>query len=266
MRVVIVGLGKSGTTAVLYAIRSAMPPDTRVVFEPHTYVVVEGTNVAAKVLLNPRFPIDYAFYRQFDRIVLLVRDPRDVLISKLLYRTFGSRALHGDPAKLEQYLALLRAKETDPRSVSLLRINALYETLSGPTLHSDEGRSRMLNDAMAFHDAFPDCMVFKYETMVTGKFDALAEYLSLSAAAMKPDVPAQFSRVVRTRRAGNWRDWFCPEDVVHYRPLLSVYMERYGYSDAWELATEPLVRPEECSGYVMRLVRERRGGTAAAGG
>ena len=263
MRVVIVGLGKSGTTAALYAVHSAMPVGTQLLFEPRAHVALQATNVAAKVLLTPRFPIDHAFYRQFDKIVLLIRDPRDVMISKMLYRAFGSKALHGDPAKLERYLELLRAKEADPRSVSLLRINALYEELAGATLHSDDGRSRMLNDAIAFHDAFPGCMVFKYETLVTGQFDTLAQYLALRPEAMRPDVPAQFSRVVRSRRAGNWRDWFCPEDVAYYRPLLSHYMDRYGYSDDWELAAEPQVRPEECSGYVMRLVRERRTGFAA---
>jgi hypothetical protein len=264
VRVVIVGLGKSGTTAALYAIRSAMPADTELLFEPRKYVAVQAVNAVAKVLLNPRFTIDHSFYRQFDRLVLLVRDPRDVLISKLLYRTFGSRALHGDPVKLEQYLELLRAKERDPRSVPLVRINAFYEQASGPTLHSDEGRERMLNDAMAFHDAFPDGFVFKYETMVTGQFDSLAQYLSLPPALMNPQVPTQFNRVVRSRRSGNWRDWFCPEDVAHYRPLLSAYMDRYGYADDWELASDPTVRPEECSGYVLRLIHERRTGAPAA--
>jgi Sulfotransferase domain len=264
VRVVIVGLGKSGTTAALYAVRSAMPADTQLLFEPRSYVaVLQATNVVAKVLLNPRFAIDHAFYRQFDKIVLLVRDPRDVLISKLLYRTFGSKSLNDDPAKLEQYLELLRAKEANPRSVPLIRINALYEELSGPTPHSDEGRERFLKGALVFHDAFPDCMVFKYETMVSGQFDVLARYLSLDPEAMNPQVPTGLSRVVRSRRAGNWRDWFCPEDVAHYRPSLSPYMERYAYADEWELAGDPLIRPEECSGYVMRLIHERRTGTPA---
>jgi hypothetical protein len=266
VRVVIAGLGKSGTTAALYAVRSAMPADTQVLFEPRAFIAVHAANAVAKVLLNPRFSIEPAFYRQFDKMVLLVRDPRDVLISKLLYRTFGSRALHDDPAKLELYLDLLRAKEADPRSVPLIRINALYEKLSGPTQHSDEGRERLLSGATAFHDAFPEAFVFRYEAMVDGRFEPLAQYLSLSVEAMKPEVPVQFNRVVRSRRAGNWRDWFCPEDVAHYRPLLSAYMERYGYDDDWALASEPVVRPEECSGYVLRLIHERRTGAPAAVG
>jgi hypothetical protein len=266
MRVIIVGLGKSGTTALLYAVRSAMPAGTQVLFEPHAYVAVNASHVAAKVLLHPKFPMTHAFYRQFDRIVLLVRDPRDLLISKALYRIYGARALHADASKLNQYLELLRAKEADPRSVSLTRINLLFQSLVGPTLHSDEGLARMLSDAIAFHQAFPACAVFTYEAMVNGQFDLVASHLSLPAKAMKPDVPEAYHRVVRSRRAGNWRDWFCAEDVEHYRPLLAAYMERYGYPDEWELSREPVIRPEECSEYVLRLIRERRGAPAAFAG
>jgi hypothetical protein len=266
MRVVIVGLGKSGTTALLYAVRSAMPADTQILFEPHAFVALQSPHVAAKVLIHPKFPMEHTFYRQFDKIVLLIRDPRDLLISKALYRVFGGKILQSDSTKLDRYLEILRAKESDPRSVSLTRINALFQSLVGPTLDLDGGLTRMLNDAIIFHQAFPNCMVFTYEAMVSGQFDSVAQFLSLRADAMKPEVPDAFRRVVRSRRAGNWRDWFCPEDVEHYRPLLSLYMNRYGYSDDWTLETEPRIRPEECSEYVLRLVRERRGASTAAVG
>jgi hypothetical protein len=212
------------------------------------------------------FPMDYAFYRQFDKIVLLVRDPRDLLISKALYRVYGANPLHADSAKLDQYLELLRAKERDPRTVPFTRIPALFQSLIGRAPNPDGGIARLLDYAVGFHDAFPGCIVLKYEVMVAGQFDSLAQYLSLPAEAMKPNVPDALRRVVRSSRAGNWRDWFCPEDVGHYRPLLSAYMDRYGYSDDWALNSEPRIRREECSEYVMRLARERRGGFAATQG
>jgi hypothetical protein len=266
VRVVIAGLGKSGTTALVYAVGAAMPPGTQMLFEPRAHVDVTAPDVAAKVLLHPRFPLPHAFYRQFDRIVLLVRDPRDLVISKALYRLFSAKALHAAPEKLEQYLQLLRAKEADPRSVSVARINALFQSLVGPTLHSDEGLARMLGDAIAFHEAFAGCTVFRYEDMVAGRFEALAQDLGLDAKAMRPEVPQALRRVFRTGRAGNWRDWFCPEDVEHFRPLLAAYMQRYGYGADWELAPEPRIAPEECSGYVTRLLRERQQAMAASGG
>ena len=259
MRVVVVGLGKSGTTGLLYAIRSAMPADTQVLFEPHAYVAVQAPSVAAKVLLHPKYPMEPAFYRQFDRIVLLVRDPRDLLISKALYRIYGGTPLHADLAKLDQYVALLRAKEKAPRSVPFVRVVNLFQSLNGRPPNPDMGIARRLNDIVAFQRAFPGCLVYTYEAMVEGRFDAVARHLSLPAEHMKPEVPDALRRVIRSRRAGNWRDWFCPDDVALYRPLFSPFLASYGYPDDWGLNDEPRLDPSEGSDYVLRLARERRG-------
>ena len=259
MRAVVVGLGKSGTTALVYAIRAAMPGDTELLFEPHAHVELKAPNVAAKVLLHPKFPLDPAFYRQFDKIILLVRDPRDILVSKGLYRIYGGNPLHADLPKLDQYVELLRAKERDPRSVPFMRILALFASLNGRGPNPDLGIARRLNDIVQFQQAFPGCLVYTYEAMVANRFDAVAQFLSLPAQAMIPEVPASLHRVVRSRRADNWRDWFCPEDVDYYRPLFSAYMRRYGYADDWTLNSAPRIPAEEASEYVLRLARERRG-------
>jgi hypothetical protein len=262
MRGIVVGLGKSGTTGLVYAIRSAMPADTELLFEPRSYVTLRAPNVAAKVLLHPRYPIGPAFYRQFDRIVLLVRDPRDLLISKALYRIYGNSPLHADQPKLDQYVELLRAKERDPRSVPFVRIVDLFQSLIGRPSRRDAGIARRLNDIVAFQRAFPECLVYTYEAMVAGRFDAVGQYLSLPAERMNPEVPDALRRVVRSRRAGNWRDWFCPEDVAYYRPLFSPFLGLYGYPDDWVLHDKPHLESAEGSDYVLRLARERRGETA----
>jgi hypothetical protein len=243
-----------------------MPADTQLLFEPRAHIALQAPNVAAKVLLHPKFPIDPAFYRQFDKIVLLLRDPRDLLISKALYRIYGSNPLHADLAKLDQYLELLRAKEKNPRSVSFLRVVGLFQSLNGRPPNPDMGIARRLNDIVSFQKAFPACLVYTYEKLVAGQFEPVAQFLSLPAQAMSPEVPAALHRVVRSRRAGSWRDWFCPEDVDHYRPLFSSYMTRYGYADDWTLSREPRIPAEEGSEYVSRLARERRGEPSAVSG
>jgi hypothetical protein len=264
MRAVVVGLGKSGTTALVYAIRSAMPADTQLLFEPKSHFELGATHVAAKVLLNPKFPLPAAFYGQFDKIVLIVRDPRDILVSKGLYRIYGGTPLHADLPKLDQYVELLRAKERDPRSVPLMRILALFEKLNGRTANPDLGLARGLGDVVQFQQTFPGCLVYRYEAMVANRLDAVAEFLSVPVQSMRPDVPASLHRVVRSRRAGTWRDWFCPDDVDYYQPLFSSFMRHYGYSDDWTLSTTPRIPAEEASEYVLRLARERRGEGAVA--
>ncbi len=265
MRVIVVGLGKSGTTALVYAIRSAMPADAQLLFEPRSYVALRAPHVAAKVLLHPKFPIDPAFYRQFDKIVLLLRDPRDLVISKALYRIYGGNSLHADLPKLGQYVELLRAKEEEPRSVPFLRIVGLFQSLNGRAPNPDMGIARRLNDVVAFQQAFPGCLAYPYEAMVAKRFEPVAQFLSLPAEQMNPEVPAGLQRVARSRRAGSWRDWFCPEDVDHYRPLFSSYMNRYGYADDWTLESEPKIPAEEGSEYVLKLARERRGAPSPVG-
>jgi hypothetical protein len=259
VRIVIVGIGKSGTTALLYAVHAAMPSQTPVIFEPRTSFAVTSPDVAAKILIDPRFPMEAGVFHQFDRIVLLVRDPRDIFVSKALYRTRGSVAMQSDPGKLAQYVALLREKEADPRAVPLARINALFDALTEAATTADEAMVQLLDGVVAFHQSFPQAFVYKYESMVAGDFHALGQHLALDPASLVPRVPAELQRVVRTRRAGNWRDWLTPEDVAHYRPMFAPFMARYGYPDEWALNDRPAIHADECSEYVLMLDRERRG-------
>jgi hypothetical protein len=258
MRVSVVGIGKSGTTALVYKIHGAMPPDTELFFEPREVVAFTKTHAVAKTLLNPEIVIDDAFYRLFDKTVLIVRDPRDVMVSKALYRIRSRPELYRDAAKLQRYADLLRRKESDPRSVSLAEIRTLFAELCGFRNRDLEAFEALIDYAMSFHDRHPNVFTYRYEDMVNLKIDALADYLELPLAAEQIKVPDSLARVDRSRRSGNWRNWFCQEDVELLQPIARSYMERYGYdSSDWKLNEDPQIRPEESSEYVLRLVRER---------
>jgi len=71
------------------------------------------------------------------------------------------------------------------------------------------------------------------------------------------EVPDHKLRVVRSKRYGNWRDWFTPEDVDLYRPRLRAILERFGYPDEWELNDKPAIDHREGAGYVEALVYGR---------
>ncbi len=259
MRVLVVGVGKSGTTALLYAIRAAMPAHTQMLFEPHAPApAIDQEHVLAKVLLNPRDQLGETFYRSFDKTILIVRDPRDVVISKALYRVYNVPAMYQDDAKLAQYLQTLKAKERDPRSLSLCELNRTFRRLLAKPAGQDEGLVALLDNAMQFHDRHPQCLAYYYEQMIRGDFQPVATYLGLPMNSQQGEVPDDLRRVIRSRRSGNWRDWFCAEDVEHYRPLLQPYLTRYGYNDDWDLSPTPTIRPEEASTYVTQLAKEAR--------
>ena len=103
-RILIQGLAKSGTSALLYKIANSLPRgETEVLFELPRCPGCSATNVVAKVLLDGYLwsldathrhtveptTVDIDSYAGFDKRILIVRDPRDRLISQALYVFFG---------------------------------------------------------------------------------------------------------------------------------------------------------------------------------
>ena len=99
MKIVIYWLAKSGTMALFYKLKNSLPPDLICLFEPRSFAPSvlkqrgfrallgrrREPDVLAKVLpFRPAAPADVDSFSAFDKQILLVRDPRDRLISRLL--------------------------------------------------------------------------------------------------------------------------------------------------------------------------------------
>jgi hypothetical protein len=95
-------------------------------------------NMICKQLLGPDF--SEASIAQFDKIVWIVRDPRDRLVSYILYRHYDHR-YHDDQFVHEQ-LELLRRKELDPGAVSMVELERRLQ-LPTPTMQSSFFRSAL---------------------------------------------------------------------------------------------------------------------------
>lgn len=275
MRVVIYGLARSGTTALFYKIRNSLPPDAVCLFEPRAFDpravksrplarLLRGgrePDVLAKVLpFRPSGAADAASFDGFDKQILLVRDPRDRVVSRTLYVAYHSAFYHRDAA-LAAFLGLLKEKEADPRAVPLTELLQTFARLNDDAFSFDDWAAdytrHSVRAPLDFHDCHPGLFVCKYEEMVAGRLGALEAYLGLKLRG-KTAVPAEHRRVARTKTSGNWRDWLTPEDVERLRPLMRPYLERY-YADAdWTLSARPDIPAEFGSGYVLRIVNERR--------
>jgi len=120
MNILIHGVGKTGTTALFYTIRKALSGTVVELFEPASLEFdaapsAPHQHVLAKVLLRETIPVPY---ERFPWKIMTVRDPRDILISRLLYLVWHA-AFRCDHGCMNAYLALLRAKERDPASIPL---------------------------------------------------------------------------------------------------------------------------------------------------
>ncbi|NHZ94266.1 hypothetical protein [Massilia sp. CCM 8734] len=255
MRCLIVGAAKTGTTALLYAVAQAMGGEPVIHFEERIATLPPlAPHTAAKLLFEQERADDIAaFGAGFERRILLVRDPRDNLISRLLYMVASFRVQMDDAPWLRTIATLLQCKQQDPASVAL----QAFPQLRPPSVLLEH--TCAANQALAAFAAAHggDWFILRYEDLVAGRLDALSAYLGLAVRA-DPKVDPTYQRVTRTKGAGDWRHWFTRDDVAHYRPLLDPLMRALGYADDWTLADPPLITPEHSWVYFERLVRERR--------
>ena len=134
MKVLIVGLPKSGTTALYTKVKDVLPQETLSLYEPRRFdaAAAQHKDVLAKILIGQVGDFDYRSFRDFERRILIVRDPRDHLVSRLLYRACADPLFRADDAMVSGFVETLRQKERDPRSLSLLQVLDSYNKAAQP--------------------------------------------------------------------------------------------------------------------------------------
>lgn len=191
----------------------------------------------------------------FDKRVMIVRDPRDVVISWLLYRPF----LHGNylnQAFMDDFLKLLSHKEKDPQSVSIRQLHQVYE-------HHQIGYTRPAQFRELFNIEQRELggpapvFLMRYEDFVDGQVGALSRHLGLALTA-KTELGAHVTFNQRSKSYGAWRHWFTPEDVEDYREVFTPYLRRHGYSSNWVLAKDPVVPSATSSEHVLKHATKLR--------
>ncbi len=256
MRVLIVGEGKSGTTALLRSV-SAVLDSPAEMFEP--MLMTEGDLksdplVVKKLLLNWKSP-ENDLLDSFDKRVFIVRDPRDRLISHLLYDAYNK----ADSLSVEQrktWIKLLRRKTRNPQNVSVVHMINAWWRLSRSDMVSHYVRA--LDRSTGFNRRIGDQFhTLHYEDYVDAKFADVNEYLGLSLSAGV--VQESESRVARSATHGEWRRWFTPADVEVFRPLTHKWLSKHRYEHRdWDLAVgNDALDPATTVEYVQGLFERR---------
>jgi hypothetical protein len=144
MKIVIFGLARSGTAALFYELKNSLPSDTVCLFEPRSFDAnalkksklkrlifgSSGLPVLAKVLpFRPNNPADTDSFANFEKQILIVRDPRDRLVSRLLYGVYASR-FYEQPDRAHEFVELLNTKEENSTSVPMLALLEAFATLT----------------------------------------------------------------------------------------------------------------------------------------
>lgn len=265
MKIFILGTGKSGTTALVYKVAGGLPNchafsggqpgkylgDYENAVYKHTYEESKGKSF--DLYLNHLKEVHY------DRKIWIARDPRDVAVSRMLYRW-----QKGNKGQMDQYRAhlnLVLKKENDPRSVSFSEIYRYARFNDWPlsmeaVFEEEQVRYQDIHDFVKLLGE--DWFLFTYEDMVAKKFDALNEYLGFNVEA-DANVPQSTgkAKVIRKKATGDWRHWFTEEDISLLKPAYAAYMDLIGYDcEDWNLAEKPLIEPQFSSVYMQNSARK----------
>ncbi|MBT3368206.1 MAG: hypothetical protein HN416_13720 [Nitrospina sp.] len=262
--IVIFGPYKSGTTGLFYKIRNSLSGTVRTLFEPKQYVPETGDEdrwILAKTILGagdgPE-TVHYSDFLGFEKKIYLCRDPRDLMVSGVLFMVQQEPSIYKNDERLARVLTLLRQKEADPESISLCR---LFERIVDESDHHSFGQVTewlgfQYRWLLQFEDDLGDYCRVKYEDFVDGKLESLEAYLGFPLTG-EPRVDPIHDHVPRTLAYDNWKNWFVEEDIAFFKPFFDAYIERYKYSENWRPSHKQSISPDHCSRYVMRTVNKR---------
>lgn len=257
VKVLVIGLAKSGTSILMYRIANGLK-ERREYFEPrgiegqldidfHTNVCQWTGNVVTKIVFHPNRPHGLKeIMAQYDRVVWIVRDPRDQFISSFFYVWYKGH--DPDPYKYDKALAITRQKETAPSATPFYEMaEILYRKQRFKQVY--EPLLELLEDQKE------QFFLLHYEDFIDGNLQDLHDYLGFSIDEVA-EVRNRVNRVARSKAYGNWRRWFTPEDVEYYKAHINSYLEALAYDpDDWALETVEALPAKEGSEYMERMFK-----------
>jgi len=264
LKILILGLGRSGTTALLFKIAGGLPGCRTFSGGTPGKIASHHANAVFKFTYNEDKGRSLELFEKhvsevpYDRKIWIARDPRDNAVSRLLFRWY-----RGSKKAKDQYracLALVVKKEGHPESVPFHSLFRFTGRAVPPLVLEQlvEYERRIYGQMCSFVKSLgKDWFVFKYEDMVDKKFEGLNGYLGFKVPEDMA-VGKLTKKVARTKSKENWRHWFTQEDVELFRPVYTPYMDLIGYdSNDWQLSPRQVIEPEYASIYMKRLPRRR---------
>jgi len=260
-RILIIGLHKSGTTALIFKIAKSLN-DPEIKFEPkkqnglidvkmHQDWLNINNNLVCKCLFFPPYKnyIEHII-DLYKNAIWIFRDPRDQIISAILYRWFWKHK-NVDRSKLKTTLNLLTRKENNPKSVNFIDIIDAGINITAFKNAQQNTYTKLLNIYTKFNTD-KRIFFFPYKDLVTKNFSGLEKYLELELKN-EPEENATLNRVKRTASYDNWKNWFTEEDVEFFKPIYTEFLKTMGFDEDWTLNANPSIDKKVGSEYVKKL-------------
>jgi hypothetical protein len=265
MKILILGTGKTGTTAMVYKVAEGLPNCHAFSGGRPGKYIGNYENAVYKHTYEERKGKDFNLFREhlkkqsYDRKIWMARDPRDAAVSRMLYR--WHRGYVGRKKQYAAHLELVLKKEKDPGALPFYEICRYtghdgYPRTPGQVVEEERHRYQQMCEFIKHLGS--GWFTFTFENLVALNFTDLNTYLGFEVAAdAKIPSASGKAKVIRKKATGDWRHWFTEEDVELFKPAYTPYMELLGYDCSdWALDPNPVIEPEFSSVYMQNLPRK----------
>jgi hypothetical protein len=226
-------------------------------FESKEYIALEKDElqgVLAKVILGSD-DTNYPSFLSFDKRILIIRDPRDWVISNCIFLIQQIPEIYLNSDILNRIRKYLYQKEDNP---GLYPFCDFLEIILGftdlKTLRAFKQWIKILHrDFINFSNTDNSPFKIFYEDFVDRKVEGLSKYLDIKISD-DLTLDQSHAHVPRTRGYGNWRDWFTQKDIDLFQPIFDKYLQHFGYPSDYSIRAEPTIHPYDCSDYVERVI------------
>jgi hypothetical protein len=258
--ILIVSLARCGSSALFELISQNLPPGSIGFFEPDedetNLKVIDSLNdkapVVVKVLLRPYLLLTRRNELQFQKTIGLIRDPRDNLISRLLFRMVSKKFLDNREV-YQDLLPLIERKIEDPSSISVVKLFRAIESTNLMEKMIDFRFQENLNLFMKWSKSCESNLLYRYEDFVEENYSEISKFLGMKIAK-KDELKVVFPAIKRSCGTGEWKHWFTPEDIDFFRPRMNEYMNYFGYEDIWETPRRQNINPSTSLDYLKKYI------------
>ena len=265
MKILILGTGKTGTTAMVYKVAGGLPNCHAFSGGRPGKYIGDYENAVYKHTYEERKGKSFDLFRehlkkeQYDRKIWMARDPRDAAVSRMLYR--WHKGYTGYKKQYDAHLDIVLKKEKNPRSIDFFEICRYTGHEGWPRTAEQvvEEEQHRYDQMLRFINILDeDWFFFTFENMVDNNVAALNDYLGFEIRndAVVPSSSGK-AKVIRKKASGDWRHWFTEDDIALFKPAFTPYMDFNGYDcNDWSLDPDPLIEPQYSSVYMQNLPRK----------
>lgn len=250
MKTIILTHRKTGSSAVMMAVHHGGGLSSYSNEPKNLTKHIRKPDIVIKKVMDSFDDMEMPYLEMATHKFLLVRDPRDALISKLLYAVYPTRHHFKDDVALRRWVQVLRRKREDPSSLTFHMLVRAMKQHTGydALIQLMQEQDKLIFLYKTFKDTVP---ILKYEDWVAGNAQHIEEYLGFAIPPVELD--GKFRRVTRRTGVGDHANWFAESDYERYGVAFRLYDMVFGY-EATPKANPQVILKEHADGYVKRIL------------